>query len=148
MHHVRMACRFHPLSGSASSLLPAVSTLEDIYVIVNRYDGTWLGDVGNALWLELLHPFAGLKNLYLQEGFVHLIAPALQELVWRRTAEVLPTVENIFLERFRPSGPLHEGIETFATARLLARLVFHYEKTKSEAAPFYSGLYSNTCCGK
>jgi hypothetical protein len=51
--------------------------------------------------------------------FVPYIAPALQELVGGRTTEVLPTLENIFLE-FQPSGPpLHEGIEKFVAARLL-----------------------------
>ena len=34
--------------------------------------------------------------------------------------EVLPSLENIFLEGFQPSGPLHEGIETFVAARRLA----------------------------
>jgi hypothetical protein len=45
------------------------------------------------------------------------IAPALQELVGGRTTEVLPFLENIFLEGFQPSGPLHEGIEKFVATR-------------------------------
>jgi hypothetical protein len=51
--------------------------------------------------------------------YVPRIAPALQELVGGRTTEVLPTLENIFLEDFKPSGPLHEGIEKFVGARWL-----------------------------
>jgi hypothetical protein len=47
------------------------------------------------------------------------IAPALQELVGGETTEVLPTLENISLEWFQPSGPLHEGIEKFVAARRL-----------------------------
>jgi hypothetical protein len=108
------------LEQLCTSSLPPVSTLEDLYIYVNRYGGPrWQGDVENALWLELLHPFAAVKNLYLQEGFVPQIAPALQELVGGSTTEVLPSLENIFLEGFQPSGPLHEGIEKFVAARRL-----------------------------
>ncbi|KAF8502719.1 hypothetical protein F5888DRAFT_1114840 [Russula emetica] len=109
--------------------LPPVSTLEDLYIDV---DLDWLqDDVENPLWLEnmfwlettiwleLLHPFSAVKNLYLREEYVPSIAPALQELVEGRATEVLPTLENIFLEGFQPSGSLHEGIGTFVAARRL-----------------------------
>jgi hypothetical protein len=43
------------------------------------------------------------------------IAPALQELVGGRS--IFPILENIFLEGFLPSEPLHEGIEKFIAAR-------------------------------
>jgi len=33
--------------------------------------------------------------------------------------EVLPTLENIFLEGLQPSGPLQEDIEKFVAARQL-----------------------------
>jgi hypothetical protein len=89
--------------------------LKNLYILDDRAD--WLDDVENMLWLELLHPFAAVKNLYVMEGFVPRIAPALQELVGARSTEVLPTLENIFLQRFH--GPLHEGIEKFVAARLL-----------------------------
>lgn len=79
----------------------------------------WEGDVENTLWLEVLHPFAAVKNLYLCEKFVPRIAPALQELVGARTTEELPTLENIFLEELQPLGHVQEGIEKFLTARQL-----------------------------
>ena len=60
-----------------------------------------------------------MKNLYLCKKFVPRIAPALQELVGARTTEVLPTLENIFLEGLQPSGPLQKGIEKFVAARQL-----------------------------
>jgi hypothetical protein len=69
-------------------------------------------------WIFYVH-LLSVKNLYLSEEFVPRIAPALQELVGGRTTEVLPTLENIFLEDFQPSGPLHEGIEKFVAARRL-----------------------------
>jgi F-box-like len=98
--------------------LPPLSTLEDIYIRVFSYWGPrQQGDVDYTLTcLGLLRPFVGVKNLYLSEVFIRRIAPALQELVG---VEVLPTLENIFLEGFQPSGPLHEGIEKFVAARQL-----------------------------
>jgi hypothetical protein len=93
--------------------------LEDLYILEHRHPPYWHDDVENVLWLELLHPFAAVKNLYVMKTFVPRIAPALQELVGERSTEVLPTLENIFLKGFQPSGPLHEGIEKFVSARLL-----------------------------
>jgi hypothetical protein len=34
----------------------------------------------------------------------------LQELVGRRTTEVLPTLQNLFLEELQPPGPIQEGM--------------------------------------
>jgi hypothetical protein len=107
---------------TGTSSLPPVSTLEDLYIFENqnrRYPLRWQDDIENTLWLDLLRSFVALKNLYLSEEFVPRIVPALQELVGGRTTEVLPTLENIFLEGFRPWGPLHEGIEKFVAARRL-----------------------------
>ena len=103
-----------------TSFLPPVFTLEDLYIFEDpKYPPHWQDNVENALWLELLHPFAAVKNLYLCEKFGSRIAPALEELIGGRTTEVLSTLENIYLEGFQPSGPLHEGIERFVAARQL-----------------------------
>jgi hypothetical protein len=102
------------LEQVCTSSLPPVSTLEDLYIY-----GYWQDDVENTLLLDLLRPFLAVKNLYVFEEFVPPIAPALQELVGGRTTEVLPNLENIFLEGFQSSGPLHEGIEKFVAARRL-----------------------------
>jgi hypothetical protein len=94
--------------------------LEDLYIFEDRKNPPcWPDDVGNTLWLELLHSFAAVKNLYLCEKIARRIAPALQELVGAITTEVLPTLENIFLEGLQPSGPLQEGIKKFVAARQL-----------------------------
>jgi hypothetical protein len=108
------------LEQICTSSLPLVSTLENLYILERRYQRPrWQDDVENTLWLELLHPFAAVKNLYLSKKYIPRIAPALQELVGARTTEVLPTLENIFLRGFQPSGPLQEGIEKFVAARQL-----------------------------
>ena len=108
------------LEQVCTSSLPPLSTLEDLYIHEKSYSQPrWQNDVENTLWLELLHRFAAVKKLYLCKEFVPRIAPALQELVGGRTTEVLPTLENIFLEGFQPSGPVHKGIEKFVAARQL-----------------------------
>jgi hypothetical protein len=101
--------------------LPPLSTLKDLYIFETRlYPPPRSQDnVENPLWLGLLHSFVGVKNLYLSEGIVPRIAPALQELIGGRTTEVLPTLENIFLKGSQTSIPLHEGIEKFVAARRL-----------------------------
>jgi F-box-like len=46
--------------------------------------------------------------------------PALQELTEGRTMEVLPALQNIFLEGLESSGPVQEGIGKFVAARQVA----------------------------
>jgi hypothetical protein len=74
----------------------------------------------NTRWLELLQPFAAVKNLYLTKEFALHIAHALQELVGERVMEVLPTLENVFIDEFQPSGPIHEVTKGFVATRQLA----------------------------
>jgi hypothetical protein len=58
-----------------------------------------------------------VKNLYLSEEFAPRIVPVLRELIGGRATEVLPVLENIFLEELGPLGPVQEGIRKFVTAR-------------------------------
>jgi hypothetical protein len=104
-----------PLSG--------LSTLEDLYIYKSRIwpQSLWQGyDVEDTLWLELLHPFTAVKNLYISKEFSPRIMPILQELVGGRTTEVLPTLQNICLEGLEPSGAVQEDIGTFISARQLS----------------------------
>jgi hypothetical protein len=112
--------QFSSLEQVCTSSLPPLSTLEDLYILDSRENPPlWQDDLENTLWLDLLRSFVAVKNLYISEAFVPRIAPALQELVGGRTTEALPTLENIFLERFQQSGTLHEDIEKFVAARRL-----------------------------
>jgi F-box-like len=92
--------------------LPPLPTLDLHIDILYRQD-----NVENALWLRLLHPFTSVKNLYLSEEIARRIVPALQELVGDRATEVLPTLENIFLEEDQRSGPVQEGIQQVVAVR-------------------------------
>ena len=82
----------------------------------------WKDDIENSKWLELLHPFMGVKNLYVSEEFAPHIAPSLQELVGGRTTEVLPTLQSLFFEEPHQSGAVGEAIGKFVAARQLSNI--------------------------
>jgi hypothetical protein len=104
-----------------ASCLPPLSTLVDLYIYQDLHpQPEWQDNVENALWLELLHPFTAVRNLYISEQFAPRIVPALQELVGGRTTELLPTLQSISLERLQPSGPVQEAIGKFVAARQLS----------------------------
>jgi hypothetical protein len=73
----------------------------------------------SSQWLELLHPFTGVKDLYISSGFPPRIASALQELVSERVTEVLPSLRALFLKE-SPSGSTPEAFGKFVAARQLA----------------------------
>ena len=93
-------------------------TTEKLY-IHERLDSPsdWNGVIENTEWLDLLLPFTAVKNLYLSKKIATHIARALHELTG--TTEVLPALQNIFLEGFRPSEPVQEDIARFISARRL-----------------------------
>ena len=104
-----------------------LSMVEGLY-IEHAYWGTgWKNDaienngaIENTLWLQLLLPFTAVKNLYLSKEFAPGVVAALQELVGGRITEVLPGLQNIFVEGLEPSGPLQENIGRFVAARRLS----------------------------
>jgi hypothetical protein len=101
------------------SLRPLL-TMENLFINEDPHSQlVWKDDIEDSEWLDLLHPFIAVKNLYLSEKFAPRIAPALQELTGGRVTEVLHTLQNVFLEGFQPSEPVHEGIARFISARQL-----------------------------
>ena len=119
---VKIPCRgldwqVSSLEQICASCLPPLPTL-DLHIDGNpHYRQLWQGNVENAEWLQLLQPFTSVKNLYLSEEIAGRIVPALQELVGDRATEVLPTLENIFLEEGQQSGPVQEGIQQVVAVR-------------------------------
>ena len=108
-----------------SSFLSPLSALEPIFLEVNAHRSS--DDMEDPTqWLELLHPFIAVKNLYLDAKVVPRVARALQELVGERVTEVLPSLQNIFLKPQQPksSRPIPQvipaAIEQFAAERQLA----------------------------
>ena len=122
---IAISCREPDLQLSSiaqvcNSSLPPPSTVEDLYIEHKYSQLVWKNDaIENTLWLELLLPFAAVKDLYLSKEFVPDIATTLQELVGDRITEVLPSLQNIFVEGLQaePSGPLQENIWQFAGVR-------------------------------
>jgi hypothetical protein len=80
----------------------------------------WQDAIENSQWMELLHPFTGVKDLFLSKGMAPRIAPYLQELVGGRTTEVLPVLQRLFMEELHPSKPVEGAIGKFVAARLLS----------------------------
>ena len=103
-----------------NSLHP-LSTVEDL-CIGDRYQQlVWKSDaIDSALWLQLLLPFTAVKHLYLSKELSPVIATALKELVEGRIMEVLPSLQNIFVDRLESSGPFQENIGQFVAARQLS----------------------------
>ena len=109
------------LEQVCTSSLPLLSVLENLFIYEEMYsEPHWKDNIDHMLWLELLQPFTAVKNLYLSDKFVLRIAPALQELIGGRKIEVMPALQNIFLEGLQPSGPVQEGIVKFVAARQLS----------------------------
>jgi hypothetical protein len=104
------------LEQICTSSSPRLSALEDLYITNHRSLGD---DIESSSWLELLHPFTAVKNLYLSKASAPHIVPALQELVAGTVTEVLPNLQNIFVQELQPSGPVQEGIGKFIAARQL-----------------------------
>ena len=104
-----------------NSSLPTFSTVEDLYIEDPYSELVWKDDaIEGTLWLDVLLPFTAVKNLYVYEEFAPGIAAALQELDGGRTAEVLPSLRNIFVKGLAESESFRENIEQFVAARQLS----------------------------
>jgi hypothetical protein len=87
----------------------------------DRYSPPWADDMDNAKWLELLHFFPVVENLYLSEEIALRVAHALQAAAGQRVlTEVLPALQNLFIEKLQPSGPVQEAIRRFVATRQLS----------------------------
>ena len=123
---VQISCReldwqVSSMEQVCTSCVRSLPILEDLHIYENsRWQQHWQDNIENAVWLGLLHPFTFVKNLYLSEYVARRIVPALQELVGGRATEVLPTLQNIFLEKGQPSGPVQEGIQLVVAVRQAA----------------------------
>ena len=120
-----MSCRqpdwqLSSLSQVCTSSFPQalIQTVEHLYILEDTYPRPhWQDDIENSYWLDVLHPFTAVKNLYLSKEFAPRIAPSLQELVGQRATETLPALQSLFVEDLHPSGPVQEGIEKFIATR-------------------------------
>jgi hypothetical protein len=93
----------------------------------------WKDDMDPSQWLELFHPFIAVQNLYVAKRLVRFVVTALQELTGERTMEVLPVLNNLFLEGFETPGPVQQAITPFVSARQLSKhpIVIHSDPPPS-----------------
>ena len=118
------------LAHVISSFFPSIYMVEHLhlgyspqylppFVQLREVEGYAAEDV---LWLDIFRPFTMLKNLHLSKPLASKIAPALQALVGKRTTEVLPNLQTLFLIdiQWQPSSDIPEGIQNFVAARQLS----------------------------
>jgi hypothetical protein len=118
---IHISCREPEQQLSSIEQVCNPSTVEELYIEHQYSQLVWRNDtIENSLWLDLLLPFTAVKNLYLSEEFAPGVVAALQELVGSRITEVLPSLQNIFVEGLDLSGPLQENIGQFVAARQLS----------------------------
>ena len=121
------------LEQVCTSCFPFLSTLKDVYIHEHpKWQPDWKDNIENRVWLELLHSFITMKNLYISKTISPHIGPALQE---GRTTNVLPTLENIFLEGLESSGPVQKEIGQFVAARQISGhpvTISHWENSEKD----------------
>jgi hypothetical protein len=101
------------------SSLPPLSSFECLEVYQDPYEAPKYkaGDIETAQWLELFRPFSSVKDLIVPcKEMIRIVAPALAELAGQRGAEVLPLLQNLFLD-LRDLGPVQETIDQFIATR-------------------------------
>ena len=124
------------LAQACSSLSLPLPSLEHLSIYKFK-SWVWLPrwqnvEITHWQWMVLLHPFITVKDLVLDEPVVLSVASALQELIAVGVTEILPALQNIFLEGFRSSGPVPEGIARFIAVRELSGrpVIVHFRETK------------------
>jgi len=77
-------------------------------------------DLDDLRSLEFLIPFVSVKSLYVSRMLGPFVARALENLMEESVTVLLPALENLFFEGFRPPGFLVSTIESFVSMRQLA----------------------------
>jgi len=110
----RLDWQLSSLIQVCNSALPTLSTLECLNLGTNFHGPHLLpgqDDIEDTQWLELLRPFTNVKNLHLSEKVAPCVAPALQGLTGERITEVLPVLQDLFLDGFQSSPTVLEAVD-------------------------------------
>jgi len=107
-----------------SQQLPLLSHVEQLEI---REFSQWMElewkddpDMDSSQWVELFRLFVAAQTLHVSGRLVSPVARALQDLTGQTATEVLPVLRTLFLEGLQPTGPIHEAMKPFATARQLS----------------------------
>ena len=121
------------LAQVCDSALARLPTLECLEIDIMR---SWKDDAENAQWVELLHPFTSVKDLFLRDKSIQHVAPALEQLAGEGRAEELPALQNLFLQVLRPSEPVKKAIGKFVAARQLSERPVSVHHRTNEQYPW------------
>jgi len=106
-----------------SQQLPLLSHVEQLTISVSRWESfEWKDDpdMDSSQWLELFRLLIAAQSLHVSKALVSPVTGALRDLTGQMAMEVLPALQTLSLEGLEPSGPVHEAIKSFATARQLS----------------------------
>jgi hypothetical protein len=108
-----------------SQQLPLLSHVEQLEIresSSSRGELEWKddSDMDPSQWLELFRLFVAAQSLRMSGKLVSPVTRALQDLTGQMATEILPAPQNLYLEGPEPSGPVHEAMKPFATARQLS----------------------------
>ena len=96
------------MMGLFGQLLPIPSAVEQLEIYEEGWDEVdysieeWREDLDNIRWLELLFPFVSVKSLYVYKYLGVIFAPVLETINEEGVTVVLPALDNLFFEGFRP----------------------------------------------
>jgi len=108
------------LTHLCASSSPLLSAVENFYIYEDdEFQVGMTGDIRASDWVEVLHPFASVENLYLSGESVRTVANTLSFLSsYIEAAEVLAVLQNIFLDKTKASPDVMEDIRRFVDARM------------------------------
>jgi len=116
----RTSWQISAITQICRSPLPPLPTLERLGIYESPFlKPEWQNNIVNTQWLQLFHPFSSVKNLFLCKKLVQFVAPALQGLTGGRATEVLPALQNLFIQGPDPSETVQEAIGQFIAGRQL-----------------------------
>ena len=114
-------CQLGSLMQVCSSIPQALILAVENFYIFNTFN-LLFGQVfiDHSEWLEIFPPFAAVKSLYISWEFTMGIAYALRSLVAESVMELLPALQNIYLEDPSVGESVQNAIDEFVAARRLA----------------------------
>ena len=105
-------------STSSSRWALGLFSLERLYLLVEYAPPDhWRDDMENVQWQELLQSFTAVKDLYVSAELALLIAQALQDHVGEKETELLPALQNIFVQGRQLLVAVQETIRLFIATR-------------------------------
>jgi len=110
------------LTHLCASSSPLLSAVENFYIYEDdEFQVGVTGDIRARDWVEVLHPFAAVENLYLSGESVRTVANTLSFLSsYIEAAEVLAVLQKIFLDKTKASPDVMEDVTRFVDARMAA----------------------------